>query len=699
MIKLLVVDDNDQNRYMAQVLFSRSGYQVELASNGVEALEKARQDPPGLIVADILMPVMDGFALCREWKQDQVLKSIPFLFYTATYTDPEDEKFALSIGADRFLVKPLDTDQLLAVVRETITQFQQGRLPSGDTDIPEEDVYLKQYNQALIHKLEDKLTQLEATNQRLQNEIEERLRIEANLRSSESIKGAIIRSSLDCIITVDDQGHIIEFNPAAEVVFRHSRQDALGMDISRLVLLPGLMSSPSWKDFWMINGDSIRDRRLELRAQRADNCEFPVEVTVTSIPIENRILCALFLRDISMTRQSQQELRRLESQLVQAQKMEAIGTLAGGIAHDFNNILSAIMGYTEIAMLNADSGIPSGHHLEEALKACNRAKELVMQILTFSRQTDMDRKPVRVKPIVKEVLKLLRASLPATIDIRQNLESESLIMGNPTQIYQVMMNLCTNASYAMKSQGGILDVMLSDVALDSAFVSAHNGTKAGAYQKLVVNDNGIGMPPDQMERIFQPFFTTKQKGEGTGLGLSVVHDIVKNAGGIITVSSTPRTGSTFAVYFPVIEQVTDPDTLCPQPPAGGNERVLFIDDEATLIEIGVQMLEKLGYHVTAVQDSKKALDMFKVHPEKFDLIITDMTMPGLTGVSLTRELTRIRPDLPVILCTGFSNDITETSARQAGIKSLLMKPFVITDLARTIRKVIDGDDCANLAKY
>ena len=563
MTKLLVVDDNAQNRYMAEVLFSGNGYLVESAANGSEALEKARKDLPDMIVSDILMPVMDGFALCREWKQDARLRSIPFIFYTATYTDPEDEKFGLSLGADRFLVKPIAPENLIAAIEDVFGEHRE-RSPSSPVDpTPAEDVYLKKYNQALIHKLEDKLGQLETANQDLENE--------------------------------------------------------------------------------------IRERKL-----------------------------------------AEEKMRQLEGQLIQAQKMEAIGTLASGIAHDFNNILLAIMGYSEIALINTQAGKSGEKHIREALKACERAKELVQQILAFGRQTEVDRKPVQIKTVVKEVLKLLRASLPATIDIRQKLVSESLVLANPTQIYQVMMNLGNNAAQAMDDGSGTIDVTLVDVELDESYVFSHHGLSPGHYQKLEVGDNGTGISPDHLKRIFEPYFTTKPRGEGTGLGLSVVHGIVRNSGGAISVYSEPGQGSTFKVFFPLFDSDTVADAPPPELPVGGSESILFVDDEPTLLEIGTELLQRLGYRVTTCSDGNAALKTFNDQPDEFDLVITDMTMPGLTGDKLTLELLRKRPDLPVILCTGFGHTVLGQSACPKGVTAYLMKPFVLRDLARTIRQAF-GD--------
>lgn len=557
---LLVVDDNEQNRYMAEVLLTNSGYQVTLAKNGIEALEKAHKDPPSLILADILMPVMDGFALCREWKMDDRLKSIPFIFFTATYTDTEDEQFGLSLGADRFLIKPIPPETLVSTIREVLDRSPVDSASASAYDIPEDDVYLRKYNQALIHKLEDKLDELEAANKQLEDEIRER--------------------------------------------------------------------------------------------QRAE-----------------------------------EEKCRLEQQLIQSQKMEALGTLAGGIAHDFNNILMGIRGFVNIATIRMLEGKSNQTHLQEIALACDRAKELVAQILTFSRQSDREHSPVHVKSIVNEVLKMMRSSLPANIEMKKKLESDSLIMANPTQIHQVLMNLCTNACQAIKADRGRIDITMNDVRLDDTF---NPSIAPGKYLKLEVSDTGVGMTPDQQKHIFDPYFTTKQKGEGTGLGLSVVHGIVSESGGMITARSEINKGSTFSAYFPLIDSKAVVSLPTGKQPEGGREHIVLIDDEPTLLQIGTEFLEEIGYQVTAFNDSLDAVEHVQSDPDGVDLVITDMTMPGLTGDKLTQKLLKIRSDLPIILCTGFSRKITKQNARELGIKAFLTKPVELGDLSKAIRQVLDN---------
>jgi CheY-like chemotaxis protein len=369
--------------------------------------------------------------------------------------------------------------------------------------------------------------------------------------------------------------------------------------------------------------------------------------------------------------------------------MESIGTLAGGIAHDFNNILSGIFGYTEISMMDVERESTAYNNLHEVLKAGGRAKDLVSQILAFSRQSDSKPKPVQVKLITKEALKLLRATLPTTIEIHQNLKSNSVAMADPTQLHQVIMNLCTNAGSAMYEKGGELSVNIVDVDIDSEFVDRPFDVEPGTYIKISVSDTGHGISPEIMELIFDPFFTTKGTGEGTGMGLSVVHGIIKSLGGAITVDSELEKGSTFELYIPAIESeaVLEPESAVPLPV--GTERILFVDDEELLVDLGKQMLERLGYKVVTRTNSLEALELFRANPNEFDLVITDMTMPNLTGDKLAAELLKMKPNIPIILCTGFSSTIDEHKAKAIGIRAFVYKPILKKDIATAIRKVLD----------
>jgi len=385
-----------------------------------------------------------------------------------------------------------------------------------------------------------------------------------------------------------------------------------------------------------------------------------------------------------------QALAESERQMQQVLKLQSIGTLAGGIAHDFNNILFPIIGYTELALDDIPAESPARKSLEEVLKAASRAKELIQQILIFSRRNGRERKPIRVPIIIREALKLLRASIPKTIDIITDLEEDcSLIMGNPTQIHQVVMNLCTNAYQAMQETGGEIHVRLSEVNIGYEEMVQRIGIKMGPHLHLAVQDNGIGMDASVLERIFEPYYTTKEPGKGTGLGLSVIHGIVKNHGGFITVESLHGQGSSFHVYLPTIDE-TEQDIEVENCAAetGSGERILLVEDEEPIVAMEKQMLEKLGYQVTACASSSEAWTVFSARPEQFDLMITDMTMPHMAGDRLSEKILDMRPNLPVILCTGYSDMINEDKALALGIRKFVMKPVDKNDLARAVRSAL-----------
>lgn len=411
-------------------------------------------------------------------------------------------------------------------------------------------------------------------------------------------------------------------------------------------------------------------------------------------PLEEEVLNAIAntLSGIIQRHRMMEEKSKLESQLRQTQKMEAIGSLAGGIAHDFNNLLTPILGYTEMVLLDIpqDSQIAKG--LEQVLKAAGLAKDLVRQILTLSRQSKYELKPLRISLVANEALKLLRSTLPSTIQIKNKIEeSDRTVFADPTQIHQVIMNLCTNSFHAMKKTGGILAVSLKTVQIDSEHILLQPLIlEPGSYQVLEVSDTGMGMSKSVMEKIFDPYFTTKSKDEGTGLGLSVVHGIIKSYGGHITVYSEPGHGTTFHVYLPCSEESSLPTTeIAPPPIPSGTEHIMVVDDEKDIVELIGAMLRARGYSVTGCVGSLDALGVFQKNPGAYALVITDMTMPHMTGAQLSKALRSIRPHIPLIVCTGFSELINEKKAAALGFQKFLMKPIIMRELCQTVRDVLD----------
>jgi len=406
---------------------------------------------------------------------------------------------------------------------------------------------------------------------------------------------------------------------------------------------------------------------------------------------DGRLVRMEIATNISARKQAEEEKKNLEARLRQSQKMEAIGTLAGGIAHDFNNILSAISGFAELAKREKDDPERLAADIGEVLNGAVRAKELVRQILTFSRRTEHKKQPLQIALVVKEALKLLRSSIPATIEIRENITSTSTALVDPTQIHQVIMNLCTNAYHAMRESGGTLTVALDDLEVTELGVLAVEGLAAGKHLRLKVSDTGCGMEASIRENIFEPYFTTRIAGEGTGLGLAVVHGIVESHNGSITVASEPGQGTTFAVFLPATEK--DAVAYClanrSETLRGGQERIMLVDDEEKIIIMTERLLAKYGYRVSAFFNGPQALQEFRKEPHGFDLVITDMTMPYMTGADLAQQLIAIRPDISILLCTGHSDVISREKALAMGIKEYCDKPVSLEKMLLTVRKVLD----------
>jgi signal transduction histidine kinase/CheY-like chemotaxis protein len=398
---------------------------------------------------------------------------------------------------------------------------------------------------------------------------------------------------------------------------------------------------------------------------------------------------ALLRSKIDALHRSEAERTKLEAQLRQAYKMEAIGALAGGIAHDFNNILASTMGYTELALRKIEKGSDIEGHLREIYTASERARDLVRQILAFSRRSDEAPRPIQVGPIVKEVVRLLRSSIPSSIRIGQRLGSDAFTLGDPVNIHQILMNLATNASHAME-EGAVLEIATHDIILDEAAALRIGGLSPGDYIRVSVSDTGHGITPEIADMIFEPYFTTKAPGEGTGMGLAMVYGIVRKYKGTVTVESKPGEGAVFTVYLPATERRKPAKVPRQEELPTGSERILLVDDELAIAEMGGLILSDQGYRVTIRESSRSALELFRSDPGAFDLIVTDMTMPEMTGDKLAVAVMDIRPDIPVILYTGYSKNITEEKAKKIGIRAFANKPVGRAELIKIIRDVLDG---------
>ncbi|MGD9239749.1 MAG: ATP-binding protein [Desulfobacterales bacterium] len=428
-----------------------------------------------------------------------------------------------------------------------------------------------------------------------------------------------------------------------------------------------------------------------LEGRRKDGKSILLEIEESPVKDENGkvILIAGAARDITASKQAEQEKEKLEAQLRQSQKMEAIGTMAGGIAHDFNNILSIILGNTELAIRDVAEWHPVRESLEDVRKACLRAKDVIRQLLSYSRKSGMQLKPLDLSVIIRESLKLVRSSLPSNIEIRQNFDEDPCFtLGDPTQINQILINLSTNAADAIGSTGGILGISLENV--DIACHNPEVNLEAGRYVKITISDTGVGISAEDIERIFDPYYTTKKVGRGTGMGLAVVYGIVETHRGRIKVSSNPGKGTAFEIFFPAIDAAPVVDVRENETIPHGKETILFVDDEKSIVKLNQARLERLGYQVAGTADPLEALEMFRYKSFQFDLVITDMTMPNMMGDELAVEMMKIRPDIPIILCTGFSGHTSEEQALAKGIRAFVMKPLDVIELAKTIRNVLDS---------
>lgn len=534
---------------------------------------------------------------------------------------------------------------------------------------------------------------LVAVNRELSNNIAERKTAEEALAKSEAHLRTLINTIPDLIWMKDEKGIYLLCNARFERFFGASEKDIIGKTDHDFI-------DRELADFFRKHDNAAMEAGKpclnEEEVTYADDGHRELLETIKTPMFDrdgNLMGILGIARDITERRKEEEEKRKLEARLTQAQKMEAIGTLAGGIAHDFNNILSVVLGYAEMAMAESDPNSPVTSDLEEVLKAAIRARELVKQILAFSRQAETERILLQPAILLKEALKMLRPSLPTTIDIIHNIDPEvGCILADPTQIQQIIMNICTNAYQAMEKSGGRIEISLREITLDKDYLVNELAVEPGVFIQLTISDSGPGIPPDIKDKIFNPYFTTKEIGKGTGMGLSIVHGIVKSYGGFVSFYSELGVGTSFHIFLPVAREdvAAGLHSESLKIIQTGTERILFVDDEEALAELGGHILERLGYRVTVKTGSQEALDAFLSQPEQFDLVITDQTMPGMPGSEMAGKMLQARPDIPIILCTGYSSIISEEEAKAIGIKEFALKPLVKSDIAGLVRKVLDG---------
>ncbi|MDM8541112.1 response regulator [Desulfococcaceae bacterium HSG9] len=542
------------------------------------------------------------------------------------------------------------------------------------------DRELRSLHADLENRIKERTYELVETNIALQQDIEQRIRVE---KERERLIAAIEQLS-ECVIITDDKGIIQYLNPAFEKITGHRCKDSLGKPARTYFLQDDTLYNKMC-DF--IQHGLVWSGNIQISRYSAKRSLVDINVTVAPIVdlSHNIINFIAVLRDVT------KEIK-LEKRVQAIRKMEAVGTLADGVAHDFNNILAAIISYTEIANFNLNEPVKIKENINGIMQASYRAKDLIKQILAFSRQEKGGFQSVQYDTIIKEVLKLVEVTLPSNITIHNQIKiDDGIVYADPTQLHQVLMNLFTNAVHAMRETGGLLEISLAKVKMSADAVVMYPDMCAGVYFRLSVKDTGYGITPEVQERIFEPYFTTKSKDEGTGLGLAVVSGIIKSHGGVITVNSEKGKGTQFDVFLPEMTKTqTESPSVTENFLPKGHEHILFVDDEIIIAKNSAKILEHLGYQVTIRTSSIEALELFKADPQRFDLVISDLDMPNKSGTVLAVDLMLIRPDIPVIICSGFSRRLSDERAEMLGIREIALKPLVMSDLANMIRRVLDN---------
>jgi PAS domain S-box-containing protein len=635
--KILITEDETIVALDIKKKLVKLGYNVtDIVSTGEEAIAKAGETNPDLILMDIsLEGDMDGIEAAKRIRSRY---DIPIIYLTA-HSDKKTLDRAKVTEPLGYIVKPFERASLHATIEMAIYKHQMKR------------------------KLEEK-------DETFQN---------------------LAESASDGILIVTAEGNHVYANQRATEITGYSDSQLSDMCLGEFIS-PGENGKIRMSEDWL--KETFFPQKKELTIKEEGKGVIILEMTGTKTIWHGQPAVLVLLRDITQLKRAEEERNRLLAYLEQSRKMEALGTLAGGIAHDFNNILSIILGFTELSISELSEGEPIYPNLKNVINACLRARDVVKQILTFSHPGEKQIKPVKVGSIVGESLKFLQSSIPTTVEIHQNITtSEDVVLGDAAEINQVLINLCSNAVYAMREEGGVLDVTLEEVELKDTTAIYLPDLNPGHYIRLTVMDTGHGMESTVLERIFEPYFTTKAVGEGTGMGLALVHGIVKKHDGAVTVQSELGKGTIFQIYLPKSDKAisTETDIKTTQLIPRGEERILFVDDEKEVVDMAKRMLEYLGYHVEAKTNGSEALDMFKSQPQQFDLVITDMIMPKMTGSDLAKEILKINPVTPVIICTGFREKVKKEEVEAIGINAVLLKPIVMHEIAQTIRDVLDKE--------
>ncbi|MBN1757055.1 MAG: response regulator [Chitinispirillaceae bacterium] len=681
--KLLIVDDNRENRYMLRSLLEGHGYSVTEAHDGAEALELASLSPPDAVVTDLLMPGMDGFALCRAWMADDRLWRKAFIVYTATYTESKDRKLLLDLGADAYLIKPSEPEVLVEVIEEALEKVR----PKIERPHTIHDTeFFERYAGRLSEKLNKKLGQLADTNQ---NRIDYITRCEA-----------ILDASPMAIIFFDMERKIRVWNYMAEHLLGYSESEALGQSLDmflpddRLVELQQLIGNAE-KPMEMF--------RHEIQWFRKDKQAHDLSTSLTFLGKD--IGFVLMLSDFADHKVVESEKKKLEEQLVTSQRMESLGLLSGGVAHDFNNLLTGILYYAEFIQNGLEEGNPLRESAVEIFKAGERAAALTRQLLAFSRQQSLHPEVLELNGIVRDIEEMLRRIIGEHIKLRVDLdENLDRIEADVSHLEQVIVNLATNARDAMP-KGGCLTITTGNAVISREDAEANPSLRPGRYVMMKISDTGTGMDERTRTRIFDPFFSTKEPGKGTGLGLATVYGIVKQNRGFISIESEPGKGTAFSIYLPWTKKiiVSGGTVETAVKISTGNETILVVEDNVYVRNVTGLILEKAGYRVIKAADANEALSQMRHEETEIDLLLTDIVMPDINGLELARQFLTMRPGVKVIFTSGYTADVIPYHELHIPGVSLIDKPFTTTTILATIRDVLDGkvagDISDNVLKY
>ncbi len=799
MTRALIVDDKEENLYYLEALLTGHGCKVTTARHGAEALVKARQTPPDVVISDLLMPVMDGYTLLRHWKADAKLKHIPFIVYTATYTEAEDERLALNLGADAFILKPAEPEDFIARLKEVQTHPSAAHPPVPRAPVGDENALLKVYSETLIRKLEEKTLQLEEANRALQKDISNSRKMEAEIRHTSNLLHAMADGIPDAVFVKDLQGRYLLFNQGASQLVGRKVEEVLGqddttifspedarsvMESDREVMTSGqtkmveevltaagvtrtyLASKAPYRDshgnvigLIGISRDITERKQAENKIHEQATLLDKAQDAILVRDLEHRVLywnrsaerlygwtaqeavgrsikellyqdptpflaasketlekgewvgeIQQFNRDgqtltiegrWTLVRDDQgrphcilaintdiTERKKLEQQFLRTQRMESIGTLAGGIAHDLNNVLAPILMSIELLRLQEknDRRLDILKTIENSAK---RGADMVKQVLSFARGFEGRQVVVQIGHLLREIEKIANEtflkSIRVSCDIPNGLWN---VVGDPTQLHQVLLNLCVNARDAMP-QRGCLSLSARNLQVDDQYASMNPEAKPGPHVVIEVEDNGSGMPPEVIERIFEPFYTTKELGKGTGLGLSTTLAIIKGHGGFIRVQSDPGIGTKFRVFLPAQTETGHSPVMAERElPRGNDELVLVIDDEASVQQITRQTLEIFGYRVLIAADGAEAAGIYAQRKNEIDVVLTDMMMPVMDGSAIIQVLLRLNPEARIIAASGVGTDGMVSKAFNAGVKFFIPKPYTAETLLKTLRQAL-----------